>query len=119
MLGMRREDAVERLSSVLLSFRDTPQEIGGELVTVAASGGVAQHGRDGVGFAALYRAADGGEVRLGVRGWLGPRRQDPAAAARLRDPQRAVGGPVQRREAHRSEERRVGKECRSRWSPYH
>src|SRR2546430_17672157 len=22
-------------------------------------------------------------------------------------------------EAHRSEERRVGKECRSRWSPYH
>jgi diguanylate cyclase (GGDEF)-like protein len=59
MLGMRREDAVERLSSVLLSFRDTPQEIGGELVTVAASGGVAQHGRDGVGFAALYRAADG------------------------------------------------------------
>ena len=23
------------------------------------------------------------------------------------------------REAHRSEERRVGKECRSRWSPYH
>ena len=24
-----------------------------------------------------------------------------------------------RREGHRSEERRVGKECRSRWSPYH
>ena len=24
-----------------------------------------------------------------------------------------------RREAERSEERRVGKECRSRWSPYH
>ena len=23
------------------------------------------------------------------------------------------------RDAHRSEERRVGKECRSRWSPYH
>src|SRR5712672_4585027 len=23
------------------------------------------------------------------------------------------------REGHRSEERRVGKECRSRWSPYH
>jgi len=23
------------------------------------------------------------------------------------------------REAYRSEERRVGKECRSRWSPYH
>ena len=27
--------------------------------------------------------------------------------------------PYQRRHAHRSEERRVGKECRSRWSPYH
>src|SRR3989449_11621476 len=24
-----------------------------------------------------------------------------------------------RRKLHRSEERRVGKECRSRWSPYH
>ena len=23
------------------------------------------------------------------------------------------------RQSHRSEERRVGKECRSRWSPYH
>src|SRR5258707_6130442 len=27
--------------------------------------------------------------------------------------------PVGRREFARSEERRVGKECRSRWSPYH
>src|SRR5205085_4797654 len=26
---------------------------------------------------------------------------------------------VQRQVDHRSEERRVGKECRSRWSPYH
>ena len=26
---------------------------------------------------------------------------------------------VSRRKAERSEERRVGKECRSRWSPYH
>ena len=24
-----------------------------------------------------------------------------------------------RKDSHRSEERRVGKECRSRWSPYH
>src|SRR2546430_3116553 len=29
----------------------------------------------------------------------------------------AVPGPVEH--GHRSEERRVGKECRSRWSPYH
>src|SRR5260370_1572615 len=27
--------------------------------------------------------------------------------------------PVSRRHERRSEERRVGKECRSRWSPYH
>src|SRR2546430_10293733 len=31
------------------------------------------------------------------------------------DPDRHLGGPP----APRSEERRVGKECRSRWSPYH
>ena len=28
-------------------------------------------------------------------------------------------GAEQQRELSRSEERRVGKECRSRWSPYH
>ena len=27
--------------------------------------------------------------------------------------------PLSRGENNRSEERRVGKECRSRWSPYH
>ena len=27
--------------------------------------------------------------------------------------------PIAHRSAERSEERRVGKECRSRWSPYH
>ena len=32
------------------------------------------------------------------------------------DPRR---GPVNSLTDHRSEERRVGKECRSRWSPYH
>src|SRR5256886_7105308 len=30
-----------------------------------------------------------------------------------------LGGPDGVQNAHRSEERRVGKECRSRWSPYH
>ena len=29
------------------------------------------------------------------------------------------GGLVENKVLHRSEERRVGKECRSRWSPYH
>ena len=31
----------------------------------------------------------------------------------------AVNGKVQTQSYTRSEERRVGKECRSRWSPYH
>src|SRR2546430_13648156 len=31
----------------------------------------------------------------------------------------AVDALARKRVAHRSEERRVGKECRSRWSPYH
>ena len=34
----------------------------------------------------------------------------------LAEAQRRLLAPCQ---AHRSEERRVGKECRSRWSPYH
>ena len=34
-------------------------------------------------------------------------------------PKRDLSGSVSVPEAERSEERRVGKECRSRWSPYH
>src|SRR2546421_13060688 len=46
------------------------------------------------------------------------------AADWARAPQVMIAGLAGRttqavREAHRSEERRVGKECRSRWSPYH
>ena len=93
MLGMRREDAVERLGGVLQSFRDTPQEMGGELVTVAASAGVAQHDRDGVGFEALYRAADGalrvakasGRGRVLPAGAHLPRDADEADAAVVDD----------------------------------
>src|SRR2546430_12711201 len=33
--------------------------------------------------------------------------------------QQGQGGPVTGEQTRRSEERRVGKECRSRWSPYH
>src|SRR2546422_11572824 len=40
-----------------------------------------------------------------------------SAAGELRD--RGEGLGAVRRIEHRSEERRVGKECRSRWSPYH
>jgi diguanylate cyclase (GGDEF)-like protein len=58
MLGMRREDAVERLSSVLAAFADTVLEVENRQLRVGASAGVAQHGLDGSGFEELYRAAD-------------------------------------------------------------
>ena len=40
----------------------------------------------------------------------------PAQAAESPSPQEIAATRLQ---AERSEERRVGKECRSRWSPYH
>src|ERR1039457_2281665 len=49
--------------------------------------------------------------------YLRPRR----GAARWGDRRHGGDGRGERKRAdpHRSEERRVGKECRSRWSPYH
>src|SRR3712207_8265087 len=45
---------------------------------------------------------------------------EPADAGRAAgDHQRRAQRDLTRRPAPRSEERRVGKECRSRWSPYH
>src|SRR2546427_5712942 len=41
-----------------------------------------------------------------------------ASASGMKSPVRNDSGDSQRM-PHRSEERRVGKECRSRWSPYH
>src|SRR6516164_10183904 len=46
---------------------------------------------------------------------LGPRRGAQGTARRV-DPKSAQAGSAR---PARSEERRVGKECRSRWSPYH
>src|SRR3989454_12041687 len=40
-------------------------------------------------------------------------------AKRLDTPSKVNGTAVYGIDARRSEERRVGKECRSRWSPYH
>src|SRR5260370_13879111 len=48
-----------------------------------------------------------------ARFWVAPVFPQPAGAALGRTPRRRS------RIAIRSEERRVGKECRSRWSPYH
>ena len=41
---------------------------------------------------------------------------DDGEAEPVRELQEALGSPISN---FRSEERRVGKECRSRWSPYH
>src|SRR6266498_5084494 len=45
------------------------------------------------------------------------RRRAPAEHGPARTVRQVAAGA--RRDARRSEERRVGKECRSRWSPYH
>src|SRR5256886_16909815 len=37
----------------------------------------------------------------------------------VHEPQGEVGSEISLQHERRSEERRVGKECRSRWSPYH
>src|SRR2546430_11423983 len=63
---------------------------------------------------ALFQKATGGEIfRMGVwggkNGTLFPHFPEITKAAEAASDHAAV----------RSEERRVGKECRSRWSPYH
>src|SRR5258708_36228156 len=67
-------------------------------------------------------------------GWIGPRSRVEFAEGHCRRAVRGAGrdcrvgsgvgkpsakGSSRQREVLRSEERRVGKECRSRWSPYH
>ena len=57
-------------------------------------------------------ASTGEQVTIGL---LSIALAEAGAEVRARRPRR----PVLRAARHRSEERRVGKECRSRWSPYH
>src|SRR2546429_210716 len=59
----------------------------------------------------LYKfPTTGGRQRLG---------EAPSFAIWLPSTSCEPGGPKPARQYPRSEERRVGKECRSRWSPYH
>src|SRR2546422_10991063 len=69
-----------------------------------------------------HQAADPGGDRGAVQGHRDGRPHDGGAGqAAHRRPLGRPGGPAAVLEEgdRRSEERRVGKECRSRWSPYH
>src|SRR3989442_70434 len=74
-------------------------------------------GEPALGKAAQGAPAGGGRscARL-VRGRYA---LDSGAAAALLAAVCEMSEPFRRRKVQRSEERRVGKECRSRWSPYH
>src|SRR2546427_247107 len=97
-VGPHTRGGVEREGAVGAGERGWGGEviIGGVAVMRVQMSGRASFVGDGVGEAA----------GLGDRGVLGRRRRDGGEVVRARD-------------VDRSEERRVGKECRSRWSPYH
>ena len=61
------------------------------------------------------------EIEKGLRAWLAflLSTRSGRTHSRTRCPDRCGSGRNPRRRRTRSEERRVGKECRSRWSPYH
>src|SRR3712207_9041287 len=67
----------------------------------------------------LQVAPDAADRAAGAH--AGDERRDPALGLRpeLRSRRLVVGLGVRGVRVLRSEERRVGKECRSRWSPYH
>ena len=60
-----------------------------------------------------------GEVDSGTEPEAAANDADPEAGAAEQSADGQEGQPAEVDPRHRSEERRVGKECRSRWSPYH
>src|SRR2546425_10261088 len=70
-------------------------------------------GHGGIRYIAKVLGCDPQTIKDGMRE-LKQLPDDPAGS-RIRTP----GGGRKKTEVKRSEERRVGKECRSRWSPYH
>src|SRR5258706_4463338 len=72
------------------------------------------------GFAAIVKAADrGGDLVYSYAGGVGTRSGDTVDVNRLYLAALYQSAQQARAQHDRSEERRVGKECRSRWSPYH
>src|ERR1035437_1385661 len=98
----------KRGASLLLDFLERLEAVGGERGANHQElfyAGLGQSGEFEIGEGREPRLAD--ETRLEGDGML--------VCANPRAGRERTGG----REALRSEERRVGKECRSRWSPYH
>src|SRR3989440_9365451 len=69
----------------------------------------------------LQKVANLGNIgeRVKVRSGYGRNFLLPQGKATLATPENIARFEARRAELERSEERRVGKECRSRWSPYH
>src|SRR2546426_7918397 len=59
------------------------------------------------------------ERRAAQRRSRAERRAEESAAEHIRNALQLIAQVADSDELDRSEERRVGKECRSRWSPYH
>ena len=107
----------QELSRKVEAGRDVSSELleGAQLLRAAAERAAA---------AGPAGAFDAERLRDGEKALLGG--PSPAALSRALDPRLAEAASrhadravATRTERERSEERRVGKECRSRWSPYH
>ena len=104
----------QRLREVCLEIAGPVTERRPLVLSIAAGGRTTDLGRWLGGTPAIVRAMPNTPalVGSGAAGLYANAQVDPTGRERAESILRAVG-------ACRSEERRVGKECRSRWSPYH
>src|SRR5260221_3275932 len=112
------------LHSILLLFRSDHRCL--LFFFFQAEDGIRDHCVTGVQTCALpiylYRFAQDGTVTAFTTPPAGQRTEMAHAAFKLEspaDPKALEFTPLPGGGSFRSEERRVGKECRSRWSPYH
>src|SRR2546429_6494033 len=110
------------------TFYDTPHAIPSHLFFFQAEDGIRDVAVTGVQTCALpispiYAILIGDAPRLHPATWMQRDRRTVHAfrksARLLNRPAMAPSITARRNGPPRSEERRVGKECRSRWSPYH
>ena len=100
---------------VLLRLAHAPAALSPVLAALPAGTAVAAHAATGVSYAAVP-AGEAAEALPRLRAALAPH---DGTAVVLRAPDAVRDSLDHWGPAGRSEERRVGKECRSRWSPYH